>query len=930
MIEIESCLTVEHKEVYEVMETVCIIGKDIQKLIINNINSISIDVYDSDLEIISYSNVVINIRLFNTTVSNVSDSVLFVSEYGFDYSSKSVTSESRLCHAFVNRECLICDSILDKGICTTPSPIGCFIYKDRCLQCLQNYYLKNGNCYKCTSNCRYCTEHECLLCANGYHGPDCLTTDNAIQDKILMCTDGYFANDTCNQDYTCSLGTQQGCIICNGSRLVNSTCIHDNSVRMSMDDSLECNDGFFQLNSTCIPCSIYGDCKTCAPNTCLECIDSFPGEHGICTKYEIPEKEKRVFESCELTNNYTCVRCMTGYYWNGTNCNKCSDNCLICRNQNECISCNNSFYLNDSICIPRNEDLINRCKDFIIGKDNMCAVCRDGYYMYNGMCNKCSSGCSKCTSMMCVDCTEYHFLHDGACYSYDTLNNCTTLSNTGCKKCSDGYYLNNGLCYKCTDQCNSCDGLTCDSCEKDYIIINNSCEYYTVIPNCKGASHGECTKCTFLHSGSKCLFEIHWWLWLLLGIVMMILVIIVILLISALIHRISRNDNGITLFNSKYSNIRFQKNDVIMYNTQEMDFGIDLLVDKETTTKICIGNNTHGNIKLQFSSVDNYKYDLFIEPAVISLKKNVVCEFALKLVPLCSCSVNDTLKLIVLERNARHTYDLPIKFSTVLTTKLDMDEITLQEKLGEGSFGVVYRGLFRRNQVAVKKSKMTFKNSDFINEISMLDKFRCDYIVYYFGYVNVLKNCMIVTEFAPYGNMNTIIGKNLDESVKIKMILDCAKGIQYLHINGILHRDIKPDNILLFDVNNTDSTVVNAKLTDFGTCRNINLLMTNMSFTRGIGTPKYMAPELLDRQHYKKPADIYSFSITMYELFSDAFAYDRSRFRYEWNIASFVQSGKRLELDIIKNEKIKELIQNTWKSNPLERLTIDEIIEFLL
>ena len=78
-------------------------------------------------------------------------------------------------------------------------------------------------------------------------------------------------------------------------------------------------------------------------------------------------------------------------------------------------------------------------------------------------------------------------------------------------------------------------------------------------------------------------------------------------------------------------------------------------------------------------------------------------------------------------------------------------------------------------------------------------------------------------------------------------MLDAAKGIQYLHENGILHRDIKPDNFLVISL---DENLVNAKLTDFGSARNFNLLMTNMTFTKGVGTPKYMAPEILFKEKY--------------------------------------------------------------------------------
>ena len=149
----------------------------------------------------------------------------------------------------------------------------------------------------------------------------------------------------------------------------------------------------------------------------------------------------------------------------------------------------------------------------------------------------------------------------------------------------------------------------------------------------------------------------------------------------------------------------------------------------------------------------------------------------------------------------------------------------------------------------------------------MLDKFRDNYIVHFYGAVFIPNKICIVTEFATYGSLNDLINKHeiINEQIRIKILIDSAKGISYLHNNGILHRDIKPDNILIFDIEHYTNEFINSKLTDFGSSRNINMLMTNMTFSKGIGTPIYMSPEVLNREHYKKPSDIYSFSITIFE-----------------------------------------------------------------
>ena len=123
---------------------------------------------------------------------------------------------------------------------------------------------------------------------------------------------------------------------------------------------------------------------------------------------------------------------------------------------------------------------------------------------------------------------------------------------------------------------------------------------------------------------------------------------------------------------------------------------------------------------------------------------------------------------------------------------------------------------------------------EFTKEVTMLDKFRDNYIIHFYGAVFIPNKICIVTEFATYGSLKDLINKHeiINEQIRIKILIDSAKGISYLHTNGILHRDIKPDNILIFDIEHNETGIINSKLTDFGSSRNTNMLMTNITFSK--------------------------------------------------------------------------------------------------
>ena len=96
-----------------------------------------------------------------------------------------------------------------------------------------------------------------------------------------------------------------------------------------------------------------------------------------------------------------------------------------------------------------------------------------------------------------------------------------------------------------------------------------------------------------------------------------------------------------------------------------------------------------------------------------------------------------------------------------------------------------------------------------------MHKFHCDQTVHFYGACTIPNHVIPMTEFAPFGALADCIRKRPEpsEPIKAKLMIDGARGLGYFHGNGILPRDIKPDNVLVFWLD--EVLTVNGKLTDF-------------------------------------------------------------------------------------------------------------------
>ena len=284
-------------------------------------------------------------------------------------------------------------------------------------------------------------------------------------------------------------------------------------------------------------------------------------------------------------------------------------------------------------------------------------------------------------------------------------------------------------------------------------------------------------------------------------------------------------------------------------------------------------NDSNRMIKLQYSSCTTTdKLEMKVHPPLTTIKRGRAVEIKVIAKPFCTCKFEGSVVFTVLDmaQGKSNDIEIPVELVTMLSTKLDFDELDCSTKLGEGSFGIVFLGNYRGSKVAIKKLKGVSDDekqmAEFYKETAMLDKFRCRYIINYFGACFIPNKICMVTEYAQWGSVNDLMRKqpkkeDIEDKVRVKILLDAARGIHYLHNNAILHRDIKPDNILVLSIE--PNIKINAKITDFGASRNINAMMNNRTFTKGIGSPAYMSPEVLDRKKYDSSADVYSFAISM-------------------------------------------------------------------
>eukprot|EP00127_Corallochytrium_limacisporum_P002591 Clim_evm27s134 gene=Clim_evmTU27s134 len=256
---------------------------------------------------------------------------------------------------------------------------------------------------------------------------------------------------------------------------------------------------------------------------------------------------------------------------------------------------------------------------------------------------------------------------------------------------------------------------------------------------------------------------------------------------------------------------------------------------------------------------------------------------------------------------------------------LEYKALSMTDELGRGSFGVVFEGMYFGSPVAIKQLVHMPKDllADFRREVSVMKRLRHPNIMLFIGATVSPDPLCIVTELCEKGSLQSVMDKEvttIDYKRRLRMLLDVGRGMNYLHHAGIIHLDLKPSNILV----GRDDT---CKVADFGLSKILSYKATSMTNQGGGGTVLYTAPEVFRGDRINTKADIYSFAVTMWHLYSLKQPY----LGVHMHAVCFnvVAQHKRPEIPRNCETPYAELIIECWAPAASKRPTFDEIIKKL-
>ncbi|CAM5121833.1 unnamed protein product [Eretmochelys imbricata] len=266
--------------------------------------------------------------------------------------------------------------------------------------------------------------------------------------------------------------------------------------------------------------------------------------------------------------------------------------------------------------------------------------------------------------------------------------------------------------------------------------------------------------------------------------------------------------------------------------------------------------------------------------------------------------------------------------------EIDFSELSLEEIIGIGGFGKVYRAVWEGDEVAVKAARydpdedisQTIENVR--QEAKLFAMLKHPNIIALRGVCLKEPTLCLIMEFARGGSLNRVLsGKRIPPDILVNWAVQIVRGMNYLHdeaIVPIIHRDLKSSNILILEkVENGDLSNKILKITDFGLAREWHKT-TKMS---AAGTYAWMAPEVIRSSMFSKGSDVWSYGVLLWELLTGEVP-----FRGIDGLAvAYGVAMNKLALPIPSTcpEPFAKLMEDCWNSDPHSRPSFANILDQL-
>ena len=254
-------------------------------------------------------------------------------------------------------------------------------------------------------------------------------------------------------------------------------------------------------------------------------------------------------------------------------------------------------------------------------------------------------------------------------------------------------------------------------------------------------------------------------------------------------------------------------------------------------------------------------------------------------------------------------------------------DYVLKEKLGTGSYGVVYKVLKKTDkQICVLKQISLFNMNksqveEVKNEAKILSSLNSSYIVKYYESFVESNNLNIIMEYCDGGDLSNYLnnhkksGKYMNEDKIWKFFIQICIGLMYIHNKKILHRDLKALNIFL----TKDEKV---RIGDLGVAK---VLSQQTNFARTfVGTPYYLSPEICEEKPYNEKSDIWALGCILYEMASFKHPFNASN---QGALILKILKGKYEAIGKDYSADLRRMIDLLLEKNHFKRPSIIDVIK---